>query len=222
MQALPATTSTQAQPTDEQRWASQMPGENDAWFQRFSLYAAMGAGRSVRAVYNAELAKRGKPSLRSKPVPSSWTQASHRFEWQRRAKAFDEWRRAEIFNAGNAQDTERIKKLDSLINKLSERCLTLLDHMVLADIEPEDLSRLITALLSAIDLMAKHTGGYSASRVEITGKDGGKIEVEETQVSVVFYMPEIEQDAFNDLQGNGEGGSMDNVVDAGEPEEPGV
>lgn len=220
MQALPAT--AEPQPTDEQPWASSLPGENNDWFQRFSLYAAIGAGRSVRSVYNAELAKKGKPSLRSKPVPSSWTQASHRYEWLRRAKAFDEWRRAEIFNAGNAQDTERIKKLDSLIDKLSSRCLDLLDSLDMAEIKPEDLSRLISALLSALDLMAKHTGGYSASKVEITGKNGGKIEVEETQVSVVFYMPEIEQDALDDIQGDGEGGSMDNVVDAGKSEEPGV
>lgn len=215
MPTLPTT--TEPQPTDEQPWASSLPGENDAWFQRFSLYAAMGAGRSVRGVYNAELAERGKPSLRSKSVPASWTQASHRYEWQRRAKAFDEWRRAEIFNAGNAQDTERIKKLDGLINKLSSRCCDLLDSLDMAEAKPEDLTKLISALLSAIDLMAKHTGGYSPSKMEITGKNGGKIEVEETQVSVVFYMPEIEQDAFSDLQGDGEGGSM--VIDA---EQPGV
>jgi hypothetical protein len=212
---MPDLPATAIQSTDEQPWASSLPGENGAWFQRFSLYAAMGAGRSVRAVYNAELAERGKPSLRSKPVPSSWTQASHRYEWLRRAEAFDEWRRKQIFNAGNAQDTERIKKLDSLIDKLSSRCLDLLDGLDMAEIKPEDLSRLITALLSAIDLMAKHTGGYPAVRVEHTGKDGGKIEVEETQVSVVFYMPEIEQDALDDLQSDGSDEPV--VVDAGEP-----
>lgn len=221
MQALPATTSTQAQPVDEQPWTHRLPGESQRWFQRASLYFAMGACRSIRAVYNAELAKLGKAAARSKPVPSSWTQASHRYEWLRRAEAFDEWRRKEIFATGNAQDTERIKKLDDLINKLSERCLNLLDSLNMAEIKPEDLSRLITALLQAIDLMAKHTGGYPASRVEITGKDGGKIEIEETQISVVFYMPEIEQDALDDLQSDGSDGPVDHIVDAGHAEQAG-
>lgn len=221
MQALPATTSTETQPVDEQPWTHPMPGESQRWFQRASLYFAMGACRSIRAVYNAELAKLGKASKASKSVPSSWTKASHRYEWQQRAKAFDEWRRKEIFATGNAQDTERIKKLDDLINKLSERCLALLDSLDMAEIKPEDLSRLITALLSAIDLMAKHTGGYPAVRVEHTGKDGGKIEVEETQVSVVFYMPEIEQNPLEGLQGDGSNGSVDHVVDAEHTGEPG-
>ncbi len=185
--------------TDEQPWATPMDGEDARWFHRFSLYAAMGACRSVRAVYNAELAERGRGSSISKSVPGTWHTATHRFEWKRRAEAFDEWRRKEVFNAGNAQDTERIKKLDKLIDRLSERCLTALEYISVSSMEPEDLTKLITALLSAIDLMAKHTGGYPASRVEHTGKDGGKIEVdvEHSKVDVVFYMPEI--DPIEDL-----------------------
>lgn len=185
---------------DDQPWMSPMDGEDAKWFHRASLYFAMGACRSVRAVYNAELAERGKPSQVSKSIPGSWHQATHRFEWQRRAEAFDAWRRKEIFNTGNAADAERIKKLDGLIEKLSSACSDALDCMDMAKVRPEDLSRLITALLSAIDLMAKHTGGYAATRVEHTGKDGGKIELEESRVNVVFYMPDI--DPIEDLAGH--------------------
>lgn len=168
-----------------------MPGESQRWFQRASLFFGLGAARSVRAIYNAELVQRGKAADHSRAVPSSWSKASKRFEWHRRAEKFDEWRRLEIFNAGNAQDTERIKKLDVLIDKLSEKALQILDAIDVTDAKIDDLAKLVTALLSALDLMAKHTGGYAPQRVEHTGRDGKAIEVEERSVKVVFYMPEI-------------------------------
>lgn len=170
-----------------------MPNEDARWFQRASMYFALGAARSVRAVYNAELVARGKPSEHSKPVPSSWSQASKRYEWQRRAAAFDGWRRKQVFSSGNAQDTERIKKLSELIDRLCERCMAMLAK---EDAEPffsvDGAAKLVNALLAAIDLMAKHTGGYAAQRIEHTGKDGGAIEVEETKLNVVIYMPEVD------------------------------
>jgi hypothetical protein len=176
-------------------------------------------------VYNAELAERGKGSSISKSIPGSWHEASRNFQWQQRAKAYDEWRRKEVFTTGNAQDTERIKKLDKLIDRLSERCLTALEHISVAKMDPEDLSRLLTALLSAIDLMAKHAGGYPATRIEHTGKDGGKIEVEETKLNVVWYMPEVaplddsgpgDSEAVEDVQGVDEAGSVPDDEDAGD------
>src|SRR5579859_8067788 len=183
---MPSTPTTTIEERDEQPWASPMVGENAAWFQRFSLYAAMGAARSVRAVYNAELAQRnaGQADLanqvlqgqQSKAVPSSWTRASHRYEWQRRAEAFDAWRRKEIFATGNASDLARIGRLDKLIEKLCDRIMALLDlPIVEVAFDPEAIAKLANALLSAMDLMAKHTGGYAPQRHEITGKDGKAI-----------------------------------------------
>lgn len=184
-------TPTKQIPEDDEIWAAPMSGESNAWFSRASLYFAMGASRSVRAVYNAELAARGTPSARSRAVPGSWTQASHRYEWQRRAEAFDAWRRKEVFSSGNAQDTERIKKLDKLIDTLCQRCMAILEGMDTSEVGADQLARLITALLAAIDLMARHCGGYAPQRHEITGKDGKAIEIEETKVNVVFYVPEV-------------------------------
>lgn len=186
----PATTeNSNDQP--EQPWAEPMPSESPQWFQRFSLYAGLGAARSIRAVYNAELAQRGKPSEHSKPVPSSWTQAARRCEWQRRAEAFDAWRRAQVFSSGNAQDTERIKKLDVLAERMHSRIVDEIDSMPVND-------KYIAAYMSIMDMLAKLTGGYAPQRLEHTGKDGGKIEVEETQVKVVFYVPEVDQVEISD------------------------
>src|ERR1051326_3747306 len=91
---------------EEQPW-EQPSGESDAWYSRFVVYLGMGAGRSVRGVYNKE---RGNEV--SKAVPASWSAASKRYDWQRRAKLFEEWRRATVLQAGNAQDTERVSKLN--------------------------------------------------------------------------------------------------------------
>lgn len=182
-------------------WACPMPGEDSRWYERFSRYLALGAARSVRAVYNAELATRGKPSEHSKPVPSSWTQASRRFEWQRRAKAFDDWRRKQVFSSGNAQDTERIKKLDALAERMHGAILADLASMPVND-------KYIAQYLAVLDMLAKLTGGYAPQRLEHTGKDGGAIEVEESQVKVVFYVPEVDQVDVGDSEDAGQIGEV--------------
>lgn len=170
--------SADGQNVEEQSWL-QRSDESDAWYSRFVVYLGMGAGRSVRGVYNKE---RGNET--SKAVPASWSAASKRFEWLRRAKAFEEWRRATVLQAGNAQDAERVNKLNILIDKLFDRIMAYVDLMPVTD-------KLLATWLQCVDLMAKHTGGYAPQRLEHTGKDGGKIEVEETKVNVVFYIPEV-------------------------------
>jgi hypothetical protein len=172
---------------DEQPW-QQRPDESARWYNRFAQFLALGAGRSVRAVYNAE-----KNHASSKPTPASWTEASHRFDWVGRAEQYDAWRREIVFSTGNAQDTERIKKLDMLIEKLCELITTIIERVDPGFADIDQLTKLIAQFLAAIDLLAKHTGGYAPQRIEHTGKDGGKIEVsEERKVQVVFYLPEVE------------------------------
>ena len=192
----------------EQPWL-QRPRENARWYQRFSAYLAMGAGRSVRGVYNAE-----RGNERSKAVPASWTEAAHRHEWQRRAEAFDAWRRAAVFAAGNAADTERIKKLDTLIDGLCNLIAQALERVDPTDIDVYQLSKLIVQFLAALDLLAKHTGGYAPQRIEHTGKDGKVIQVEseeEQTLRVVFYVPEIDP-----IPGDG---ALDALEQPGEAEE---
>jgi hypothetical protein len=195
----------------EQPWAQPMPGENNRWFQRFSAYLDLGAGRSVRAVYNAE-----KGNERSKSVPASWSEAAHRYEWQRRAEAYDAYRRSQVFQAGNAADTERVRKLDDLIQKLYDRSLAMLTT---APPEEEFNDRLIAQLLAAVDVMAKHTGGYAPMRHEVSGKDGKAIQVESDApaMQVVFYLPEVaDLPEIIDASGDGTVATVDGTV---EPQE---
>jgi hypothetical protein len=169
-----------ADESNEQPW-ERRPDESNRWYQRFSTYLALGAGRSVRAVYNAE-----KNNASSKPTPASWTEASHRFDWQSRAEQYDAWRREIVFSTGNAQDTERIKKLDALTERMYQRLMADIDQVPVNE-------KFLERFTQIVDLLAKHTGGYVPQRIEHTGKDGGKIEVEEEhKLKVIFYMPDIE------------------------------
>ncbi len=182
------------QPNDsqanDQPWLSPAKGESNTWFDRFSKFLALGPARTVNAAYTSESKKLVKPRQSSSPRASSaWYDASRRFDWDKRAQAYDAHLRKTLLSSGNAMDTERIKKLDVLIDKLHERILVMLSSAL-----PDERfnEKLVAQFLAAIDLMAKHTGSY-VQRLEHTGKDGGKIEVDETQtkLNVVWYMPEV-------------------------------
>src|SRR5271167_4157099 len=144
MHAMPLEPTKPIKESSEAIFDEPMPGEDGKWFTRFSWYCNLGAARSVRAVYNAEIANRGKPSEHSKPVPSTWTQKSREFHWVQRAEAFDAYRRQQVFSSGNAQDTERIKKLDALAERMHSAILDNLDTMPVND-------RYIAAYMSIMD-----------------------------------------------------------------------
>jgi hypothetical protein len=179
---------------NDQPWLYPMPGENARWFSRFSKFVEMGPLRSIYAVYASELTLKARGNASITRAPGAWYTQARLFEWKKRAEAFDEWRRKEVFAVGNAQDIERVKKLNELADKMYAK---LIDEIGAAEVN----DRFVAQFLAVLDLLAKHTGGYPANKVEITGKDGKAIEVEETKVNVVFYMPEIEEidplDAIN-------------------------
>jgi hypothetical protein len=166
-------------PPDAQAW-DQRPDENDLWFGRFCEFLKLGYTRSVREVYRAE-----KRNAKSRSVPQSWSDAYHKFAWKSRARAFDAALRERVFKTGNASDEERIRKLDRLIEGLFERVGFMLAN---APQDEKFNGFTIDRLLTAMDLMAKHTGGY-VERHEITGKDGGPVEVD--GFKTIFYLPEI-------------------------------
>ncbi|HEX3642578.1 MAG TPA: hypothetical protein VHV10_14905 [Ktedonobacteraceae bacterium] len=174
---------------DEQPWLRQ-PDESNFWYARFSEYLALGPLRTKLAVYNAERARKGpKEPDNSKSLPTSWRDAAKRFDWIKRAESFDAWRRKEVFTYRNAQDTERVKKLDEIVELLHARVLAMLES-AMADERFNE--KLMAQYLSTLDLMAKHVGGYGPQRIEHTGKGGKPIEVEETKLNVFWYMPQIE------------------------------
>lgn len=71
-------------------------GEPNKWYARFQTYLLLGASRSVYAAYNEFRDKRGAASARKRAgLPKSWRSASEKWEWTKRAEAFDEHERAE-------------------------------------------------------------------------------------------------------------------------------
>jgi hypothetical protein len=172
---------TDATYNDEQPWQQQQ-GESGLWYSRFSQYLALGPTRSIREVYRLE-----KGDKLSKTPGKNWAKASQDFRWQARAQAYDDHQRKLIFTHRNALDTERVKKLDELIENLYVRATELLGSTT-----PEDLPKILDTLLKALHLMAKQTGSYAPARIEHTGKDGKPIEVHseaEQQMRVIFYVP---------------------------------
>src|SRR5260370_13414142 len=113
------------QPKDQghdQPWLSPAKGENNTWFDRLSKFVALGRARTVNAAYTSESKKLVKPRQSSSPRASStWYDAAQRFDWDKRAQAYDAHLRKALLSSGNAMDTERIKKLDVLIDKLHSR-----------------------------------------------------------------------------------------------------
>jgi hypothetical protein len=182
---------------NEQPWASPMPGEKAHWFQRFSTYIAMGASRSVRAVYSAEQAAKGKPSGISRAVPSTWHQASHRYEWTKRAEAFDEWRGKAILEKQIAiYDTLAINHLQCLIIKMSDE-ITVLQHQIQQLLEnqpkakksqPKPLKPAPQGFVWLSDFAEQH--GISSDRAEdiySSGKiQGQRIRISSKQSSIAI------------------------------------
>lgn len=73
----------------EQRNAwERLPDEPAKWYMRFRVYLAQGRKRSVNAVYERERAEK-QGNSRTK-VSASWYTASRRYQWERRADAYDQ------------------------------------------------------------------------------------------------------------------------------------
>jgi hypothetical protein len=78
---------------DRQPWDI-LPEENGLWYERFTKYRLQGPTRSRLGVYNNERLSKGRKKRGS--VPSSWVEASEKFQWRERAFAFDQYIRDRV------------------------------------------------------------------------------------------------------------------------------
>ncbi len=178
---MPKKSSKKATPLPDDASWMQRGDENGLWYGRFTEYLKLGYKRSVRAVYSAE---RGLEHSQS--VPQSWSDAYKNFAWQARAKAYDDWRRREVFERGNASDVKRIEKLDVTIERLYARVEKMLENA------PEDEKFngfLLDRFFAAMDLMAKQTGATENAR---QARKDGVIAETETTTKTIFYTPELD------------------------------
>ncbi len=115
-------------PMGNRPWDRQ-PGEKLEWHRRFLTYLRLGPGRSIQAAWEA-LGGQG-------PVPRSWLDAARAYNWEERARAYDE--------APESEQTEEETPIS--LARLAGRILRLIDREICAIEEREaltdgDLSRL--------------------------------------------------------------------------------
>lgn len=113
--------------SEERKTWDQMENEPDLWYGRFVKYLRLGTKRSVNAVFKKDNNRKHQETT-AFPGPT-WYQAEKEWKWKERARAHDEWQRAEedrviaeerekVLRSGFALQHKRIQILDKLSRKL--------------------------------------------------------------------------------------------------------
>lgn len=181
-------------------------GEPSLWFGRFTTYRNMGTRRSVNAVYAKENNKKQQKTT-TFPGPT-WYEAAKTWKWEERAKTWDAYRIAEedkviaeernkVLRSGFALMHKRVKELDKLTRKLI-KMTDEEDKVWIPDVkaigngptaERVDLVNFNAPLFTLIDKYLASIAAEMGERIkktEVTGKDGGPIEIEETVVETFW------------------------------------
>lgn len=187
--------------SDRQLWDQMIEeGEPDLWYGRFRAYLLMGIKRSVNAVFAKEARKDGK--RRGIEAPGAWYDTEKTWKWKERARAYDESVRVEedriiaeekekILRSGYALMHKRVQELD----RLSRRLVAMTkdeDKVWLPDVksiqvgieiyERVDLVHFNAPLFTLIEKYFASIAAELGERVkkqELTGKNGGPLEVRE-------------------------------------------
>lgn len=116
--------------SDERQIWHQQDGEPDLWYGRFNRYRLMGTRRSVNAVFKKEQkSAKIRENSRTGEAGGDWYEAAKVWNWEERARAYDEYQRAEedriiteerekVLRSGFALVHKRVKELDKLTRKL--------------------------------------------------------------------------------------------------------
>jgi hypothetical protein len=176
----------------DQPWNQLAGTENDMWYSRFLIYRDMGPVRKIMGAAKIEAKRLNKPA--PKWPPSKWREKAKEYAWHERAKAWDEYRRQEVFTEGYAYELTRIKKLNVMAQALENRII----KGFLNAKEPKGVSyELIDLYLKTVEALAKETGGRIQKK-EVSGLNG-------TPLEVLLFLPEQEQgDGLEDAAGDQE------------------
>lgn len=182
--------------SDEERkpWDRQ-EGESAKWFSRFDRFRSMKPWeRSVVAAYEVENSDKQRQTATK--IPGHWHKAARDWKWEERAANWDQHRlderdkqiqaeEAEILRVGYAVKHERMKSLNEVAGLLQREVFDdnkrWLDDVKAVGIEAHHLKQFNDALIreyrATLDDIAKEKG-ERVRKQEVTGKDGGPIEVE--------------------------------------------
>lgn len=188
-------------------------GEPDLWYGRFVKYLRLGTKRSIRSVFLKET-KRGQAKT-STNVGPEWCNAAKQWNWKKRARAYDEYQRAEedriieeerdkVLRSGFALQHKRIKELDRLTRKLirytnDEEKIWIPETKTTTFGEEKSQfvekivfnAPLFTLIDKYQDSIAKEMG-ERVKKQELTGKDGGAVEFE---IELVGNKPEEDDES---------------------------
>ena len=163
---------------DTQPWLRQSD-ENNRWYSRFLAYLALGPGRSVRATYNQE-----KGNETSRQATPAWRQAAQRFDWERRAAAYDAWQHRGTLADTNSIDPDYTQKVENYARFLDQLHTYLADELAEGRIN----ERLVGQYSAAIAIYAKLQGKYNLKPSTQLSQESS---AEEARPQVVFYIPEM-------------------------------
>lgn len=199
---------------DEERkaWEQMLDkGEPDLWYGRFVKFLRLGTKRSIRSVFLKE--NKQKQAKTSTNVGPEWCNAAKTWKWDERARAHDEWQRAEedriiaeerdkVLRSGFALQHKRIQLLDKISRKLlaytnDEEKVWIPENKTTTF--GEDKSQVVEKVTFNAPLFQQLRSyqadiaaemGERVKKQELTGKDGGSMEFE---IELVGNRPEDEE-----------------------------
>lgn len=132
------------------RW----PGEPSRWFDRFECYRALGPGRSVDGAFAAWRAgldaraggKRGAKGREGSRANRHWYAAAQRWEWERRATAYDDHWRAELRAAEEARRFDARQRRLSVVAGLLDDVAGALAKLDLSELDGGEVLALLPQL----------------------------------------------------------------------------
>lgn len=183
--------------SDERQPWDQMEGEKSAEYHNFLLFRDMAAqDRSFLGAYKIALErsvkKREKACLPGK-IPSSWSDAADKWQWRKRADAYDahllgeqeakearmrqleEEEEARLLSTGYARSARRVEQLSMLYDEMKASYHVKDeagdDKIVYQWLTPEK----VREMRGCLDDIAKEVG-ERVKKAELTGKDGAPLE----------------------------------------------
>lgn len=182
--------------SEERRPWDQMDGEKSTDYHKFVLFRDMPAhDRSFLGAYKLALAKSAKNREGARPphtIPASWRACADKWQWQKRADAYDahvqaeneakaerlkqleEEEEARLLSTGYARSARRIEQLSLLFDELkaSYHEEGKPDGKVVYQWLTPDKVR---EMRGCLDDIAKEVG-ERVKKAELSGKDGGPME----------------------------------------------
>lgn len=120
---------------DRQRDPNTGELESNLWYDRFTDFRLMGAGRSLLDCVNAEKATKG--NKRQSHTPGSWSRAAKKWHWRERAEMWDEQQRQERIQA---DEQERAAMLERHLNLAQGLQSVGMKRLKKLDLTPDELS----------------------------------------------------------------------------------